>query len=783
MSNGFTTVPINIISGQPASLTYFNTTTYPIPGNIYVLKNTSNIDVSDTFSKNSESINYSTNASPGNFDASNSYIINDGANNLYSTFKTDPSGASFGFIQFTNTDGSSYPFFQFSSTVPTIATSNYPTGIAYDLSNGFICMTSSANNSVYKITDASNPLGNYSLVSDLSSNIGLSGINSLAFDLSYNLYVSSINPPYYVAKINTDASASVLTSFSGPSYGLAADSSNNLYVGLQGGNIAKFDLSNNTVTNPFIQLSLSGDSGNVLAIYYNSFTNTLFFNTSNLNIYSFNLYSITSQPNLISSNSGISCGFVPDNADSRIFYGANNTNIRELSLPEEYYFSNMVLNNTGNNTLTVFNSTKSISVGTINVFVYDSTTVFYRSTINGNLTDLSELFNLYSTGDKAIETGYKVGIKDLNDIFEKKTSSSFAPVTGYSVGSSDLNQLFNPIPAYVITSKSSNMLTTEFTSLSYNVIIFENTSGPQFPNSPLVSSATCLVNINLNVSLNIVVIGGGGGGSAGNSSCAGGGAGGGAVIYYQNLSVSKNSILTITVGVNGGGRQASNPGKGNSGGAGGNTSSVNITLNGLQTAYLEANGGGAGLGVGTASGYGGGPSGSATNTLGNTGGGGGGTGGGASESPPGAASIAYGNGTNQSPGKLNGILSTSGGQGSNGSSSVGGTGGNSFISSISLPWATGNYIYAGNGGGGGGSGSGGAAGNTTGGAGGGSSAGGGSGSTNGGNAQFYNTTQGTSIFPDYNKNYYYGSGGGGGSQTTQNWGGSGSKAVVMIWYS
>ena len=31
MSNGFTTVPINVIAGQSASLTYFNTTTYPIP--------------------------------------------------------------------------------------------------------------------------------------------------------------------------------------------------------------------------------------------------------------------------------------------------------------------------------------------------------------------------------------------------------------------------------------------------------------------------------------------------------------------------------------------------------------------------------------------------------------------------------------------------------------------------------------------------------------------------------------------------------------------------------
>ena len=115
---------------------------------------------------------------------------------------------------------------------------------------------------------------------------------------------------------------------------------------------------------------------------------------------------------------------------------------------------------------------------------------------------------------------------------------------------------------------------------------------------------------------------------------------------------------------------------------------------------------------------------------------------------------------------------------------IGGNGGNVFVgvSAISLPWAPGFYIYAGNGGGGGSFGTGGAAGDTTGGLGGGNT-----GNTNGGNSQFYNTIQGSAS--GFNKNYYYGSGGGGGSQTSNvgsgvtNWGGSGSKAVVMIWYS
>lgn len=404
--------------------------------------------------------------------------------------------------------------------------------------------------------------------------------------------------------------------------------------------------------------------------------------------------------------------------------------------------------------------------------------------------DLSNIFQPLDQGGSAIgyNTNFAVGGADLRNIFAAYTGApgTQARVTGYRVtGRGDLNTIFAKMPFYSITNQSANLKITTMQHNGYTGLIFETNKPPNTSGEV----DTCTIVFYANKRISCLLVGGGGGGAAGkyvplyspNFTCAGGG-GGGAGFISDAFNAQTNTPFSIQVASAGVGRFATNPGQGSSTGAAGGTSSLTGDVFSF-TAY----GGGGGKGIGTAQGYGGGIGGIAVNNQNNTGGGGGGSGGGAWALPSGAVNnpgpIAYLN-SSHNPGTKGGTGGTAPTYSLDPGS--GGSGGNCHNSTnITLPFTPTpqSKAYFGNGGGGGGGSNstsgGGKAGFTFGGAGTGNL------STNGESAINGFTLSGGFDMGD--ANYFYGNGGGGGvggyiSGTPTNYGGSGSKGVVMLWW-
>jgi hypothetical protein len=407
-----------MITTQPATLTYTNSAVNPIPSNVYVLKNSSNTNVSNTLTPISINTTFSTNI--GSYSSNSSYTLVHSNGYIYTSMINSAVPGN-GCIQITNSSGVSSLYLQFNNGATSPIPSNYsspqyPTGLAVDTS-GFLYFLVYGDNNVYKINDINNPSTTFVLYAAPS----LSAPYDMDFDSNNNLYISSTNPPWTVGKVTSAGSVSVLTTLTGPSYGVAVDNNNNLYIGLNGGVILKYDLTTNILYNPFY--TISGQS-EVYGIAYNSYTNSLFVNTISTNIYSISL--TTNTISLLINGSTIIGGLGVDPITTTILYGTTDTTIKKIQLPSNYIFTNLVLNSYGNNYLTVNNITANSIIATINVNNINPLTSFkYLS------QDLGRLFKPNILGTTiGYDTNYKLGGTDLRQIFASISSGSSL---GYNV--------------------------------------------------------------------------------------------------------------------------------------------------------------------------------------------------------------------------------------------------------------------------------------------------------------------------------------------------------------
>lgn len=438
--SSFTTSPSPMITNQPATLTYTNTLKNPIPANEYVLKNASNVNVSDILIPTSINTFFSNNIGsppPNNWTSSSSYTLVHPNGNIYTSMRSS-SILQNGCIQITSPSGVSSLYFQFDvlNNIPgpnPNGPPQYPTGLARDTAGNLYFLVF-GNNNVYKINNINSPSTSFVLYSQITTT-GLSAPYDMDFDSNNNLYVSSTNPPYYVVKVASDGTKSVLIDLNEQSYGVAVDGNNNLYVGLNSGKILKYNLTTNILTNPFITIS---GQGIVYGISYNSFTNSLFVNTSSTNIYSISLD--TNTYSLLVSNSGIIGGLGVNPNNTRNLYGTTSSIIVKIELPSTYIFTNLILSNYGNNFLTVNNLTTSSIIDTINVNNINPLTFF-----NYNGQDLGTLFKPIILGAPiANNTKYTLNGIDLSQIFASISSgSSIGYFVSYSVTSNlDLSTIF-----------------------------------------------------------------------------------------------------------------------------------------------------------------------------------------------------------------------------------------------------------------------------------------------------------------------------------------------------
>lgn len=224
--------------------------------------------------------------------------------------------------------------------------------------------------------------------------------------------------------------------------------------------------------------------------------------------------------------------------------------------------------------------------------------------VNG-VGDLSTLFLPLSSGTSTTPTGYLYNAgtllapnyQDLNTLFAAYFAPAAAPTTHFfssAHGGNDLNLVFQNIepPISYIVNSQSNIIISQYKNINgYNAVTFQCL----YP-----TSTVGLANITSFAALNnvtIIIVGGGGGGG---SIAAQGGGGGGSLIYTLNntISIPSNSTFNIQVGNGGIGGIAS--GTGTSGnGANGSTSSLTVTDNSIpaQILNLEATGGQGGLNV------------------------------------------------------------------------------------------------------------------------------------------------------------------------------------------
>ena len=424
-----------------------------------------------------------------------------------------------------------------------------------------------------------------------------------------------------------------------------------------------------------------------------------------------------------------------------------------------------------------------------NYFTFDPSTNTYP-----------DLGYIFATGNSGLTTYYNTLIdgsyQDLGQLFSQYTGfSNIGFDSSYNLeNETDLRYVFAPDISYNITDLSY-ITVTEITDPSYQAIIFDYNGLPYYPyNSssgqklkpPLPGTCNITFNQakNVNMCVNLLVIGGGGGGGQAYRSTlsppysGGCGGGGGGIIYQSsnNLILPMNTTFNIQVGYNGGGNLNPYPDTGKSSGGNGWNSYIQSTIYDISFTAL---GGGGGSGIGAVT-YGGGSGGNSIYSISqpsseyqNFGGGGGG-----------------GGGTNSSnhASELGGLggyyrwlnLDPSYNYGENGqnfSGSSDGNGGSSYYYTnnltVTVPFTdisnnlnSTTTVYCGNAGGGGNN-FGGMAGNTQGGT---------------GNGNTSKTGQ-TAKNGFYENAFYYGNGGGGSANNDTYGGGNGANGVVMIWWN
>jgi hypothetical protein len=435
MSGTYTTNPSPIIEYSPATLTYSNSSVIVFPGDTYQLKTSSGTILSSVVPNLTENTIASN---LGYYSSAYSFCLYYGGN-IYTSMQSSPGGSNVGFIQKTTTGASpvSSNYFQFvltgnnSTNVPPGNPNgpvSFPTGLSID-DTGNLYFLVYGNNNIFKITNLSSPLTNYSQFNTTNSTI------SAPYDMALNpstnyLYISSTNPPRVIEKIDTNGITSTLSGYSGtgPTYGLCIDGNNTLYIGFAGGVIGKYNLSTNVFTQNFV--TLSGESGNVTGLVYVSSKNIIIANVSGTN----NIYavSLTGIYNNLISNSGIIGGFGTDGTN---IYGTTSSQIIQYTLPTTIVFSNLTLTTSVNSNISVINSSTSTTIDTININNVNPPTGLY----NSSGQDLAELFkpiNLNSSSPAAL-TNYNVNLNslnlDLNAIFSTQGTINSSNTTGFVV--------------------------------------------------------------------------------------------------------------------------------------------------------------------------------------------------------------------------------------------------------------------------------------------------------------------------------------------------------------
>jgi len=207
----------------------------------------------------------------------------------------------------------------------------------------------------------------------------------------------------------------------------------------------------------------------------------------------------------------------------------------------------------------------------------------YKVSINGEYTDLKDVFRSYYFGNKVANTGFTDPSKnDLATLFQpiNDTKSNVA-LTGFLSNSKDLSTLFMDInsQANIQTSQVNSTPYSKGTTLYNNVLYgyaivtgvapitpaerrYNNTNNPINAGNTGVRGAGTTVNqfklttLAPNVTINFILVGGGAGGGAGATSAGnnnGGAAGGGAGGYIQGYFTIKNANSNFAIVAGGGG--------------------------------------------------------------------------------------------------------------------------------------------------------------------------------------------------------------------------------------
>jgi hypothetical protein len=433
-----TTIPSPILINNPSILTYTNLEKTTFGGEEFVLKDSSGIYISDIYTSPEPILNVISTNLNSSYASTSSYCLYSSTGNIYTSMKKSSISGN-GFIQLTDTSGISSVYLQFNNGSNPPIPSNfhspqYPTSLCFD-SDGFLYFLVFGDNNVYKINDINNPSTSFIKYNNTSSVI--SAPYDIEIDLNTNyIYVSATNPPHRIQRIDTSGNTTYLPNYTADeaSYGICIDNNNNLYIGYANGVIGKYNLNSELFIKNYV--TLAGE-GTVLGLSYYNSQNIILANTNSTNIYSIELLSPIPYVIKVINNSGILGGF--NNYSSSSIYGTTNTNIINYNLNNTLIFNNLIISNSGINSINIYNLSTQTIYDIINIYVANNINYYYADTL------LTSLFQPIIYGTKYINlTGYKTSDgKDFNEIFADISSGSpLGYEIGYKVGNKDLSQIF-----------------------------------------------------------------------------------------------------------------------------------------------------------------------------------------------------------------------------------------------------------------------------------------------------------------------------------------------------
>lgn len=364
MTTIVTTIPLNPTEYQNFFLNYSEINNVPISLNTYVLQNTSNINVSNTFSNPSGGIYTGPTISPLQ---TCSYIVKDSNNNFYFTdnqsFFTVPSSVGNYNIYKATVNPNSFSVFISYITDPDLVNSN-PIGLAID-NSGFFYVALQTGNKIKKYN--SDGTGGTYFISGGS----LNGPCGMIFDSNGNLYVAN-RFSNSILKYNSSGSLiSTITNglFSEPC-AININSLGELFVANVNSLLFKVDLTlpitvTQILNNPGRQsVNMAFDFDN--NIYLPDFNNDLLYKVI------YNSWSYTTQS--IYGGGYRLGGIILDRFGDIIIANTNSSgNTVKIDLKFlSYWFTSVNLPG-GYNTLRLYNSTTNSLVAEFTVFVQGTT--------------------------------------------------------------------------------------------------------------------------------------------------------------------------------------------------------------------------------------------------------------------------------------------------------------------------------------------------------------------------------------------------------------------------